>query len=175
MIGRRDYAILELLYGTGIRVSELCSINVDDIDFSRKSIIIVGKGSKERYLPLYDGIIASVKDYLEFSRDELLKSNKNKWPSNLFLNYRGKALTPRGVRVVLNNICDKTAENLHVSPHMFRHSFASHLLDNGADLRSVQELLGHANLSSTQIYTHVSRQKIQEEYVKFHPRAKKED
>jgi integrase/recombinase XerC len=174
-IGKRDYALLELLYGTGIRVSELCSIKVDDIDYSSNSVIIMGKGSKERYLPIHEGIKAAIRDYLEFSRSELLKSNKNETSDNLFLNYRGHALTPRGVRVILDNINNMTANNLHISPHMFRHSFATHLLDNGADLRSVQELLGHANLSSTQIYTHVSRQKIQEEYNKFHPRAKKED
>jgi integrase/recombinase XerC len=174
-VGKRDYAILELLYGTGIRVSELCGLRIQDIDFYNNSIIVMGKGNKERYLPIYDNIKAVLQDYLAFARDELLKKNKAGVIDNLFLNYRGGALTPRGVRVILNNINTKAANNMKISPHMLRHSFATHLLDNGADLRSVQELLGHVNLSTTQIYTHVSREQIKSEYMKFHPRAERKD
>ncbi|NLD26100.1 MAG: tyrosine recombinase XerC [Acholeplasmataceae bacterium] len=172
--GKRDYAILELLYGTGIRVSELCGLRIQDIDFFNNAIIVMGKGSKERYLPIYDSIKSALQDYLAFARDELLKHNKET-TDVLFLNYRGGALTPRGVRVILNNINDRTANNMKISPHVLRHSFATHLLDNGADLRSVQELLGHVNLSTTQIYTHVSKEKIATEYMKYHPRARKKD
>lgn len=177
VIGKRDSALLEMIYGTGIRVSELCSIELMDIDYYNKTLTVMGKGSKERNLPLYDKIIDSVKDYIQFSRNELLIRNKNNNNKTniLFLNYRGGELTPRGVRVILDDIASKASISLNVSPHMFRHSFATHLLDNGADLRSVQELLGHVNLSTTQIYTHVSQEKIKEEYYKYHPKAKKEE
>ncbi len=174
-IGKRDYAILETLYGTGIRVSELCSIRIQDVDFYNSSVIVMGKGGKERYLPIYNNIKSALLDYLEFSRNELLKKSKKGVTDILFLNYRGGPLTPRGVRVILNDINSNTANNLKISPHMLRHSFATHLLDNGADLRSVQELLGHANLSTTQIYTHVSKEQIKEEYTKYHPRAMKKE
>lgn len=174
-IGKRDYALLELLYGTGMRVSELCSINLGDIDYFAKNIIVMGKGNKERYLPLYDGAISALKDYINFARGELLAKAKGIKTNALFLNHRGGPLTPRGVRVVLDNICEKASSNLHISPHMLRHSFATHLLDNGADLRSVQELLGHANLSTTQIYTHVSKEKLKEAYMEYFPRAKREE
>ncbi len=172
LIGKRDTALLELLYGTGIRVSELCSVKVADIDFFNEAITIMGKGSKERYIPLHPGIISSIKTYLEFARSELMARQKGKVSDKLFLNFRGSELTVRGVRVILNTLAEKASTGLKVSPHMFRHSFATHLLDNGADLRSVQELLGHVNLSTTQIYTHVSLEKIKEEYTKHHPKAK---
>lgn len=174
-IGKRDYALLELLYGTGIRVSEFCSIRIQDIDFYNNSIIVMGKGAKERYLPIHENIKSALLDYLEFSRNDLLKKVKDDPTDILFLNYKGGPLTPRGVRVILNNINERAANNLKISPHMLRHSFATHLLDNGADLRSVQELLGHVNLSTTQIYTHVSKERLKEEYNKFHPRAKRKD
>lgn len=175
LIGKRDYALLELLYGTGIRVSELCSLKLSDIDFYNQNIIVMGKGSKERYLPISDSIKNALIDYLEYARPHILVRNKMGNVEELFLNYRGGSLTPRGVRVVLNNITEKTAEHLKISPHMLRHSFATHLLDNGADLRSVQELLGHVNLSTTQIYTHVSKEKLKNAYMDFFPRAKRSD
>lgn len=174
-IGKRDYALLELLYGTGIRVSEFCNLRIQDIDFYNNNIIVMGKGGKERYVPIHDNIKSSLLDYLEFGRNELLKRNKGEIVDNLFLNFKGGPLRVRGVRVILNNLCERASNNLDISPHMLRHSFATHLLDHGADLRSVQELLGHANLSTTQIYTHVSKEKLKEEYDKFHPRAKKEE
>ena len=159
-IGKRNYALLELLYGTGIRVSELCSLFISDIDFFNNTIIVVGKGNKERYLPFYQSIKSALLDYIEFARSELLMRSNNVDEKTLFLNYRGGPLTSRGVRVILTDICVKAAINQKASPHMFRHTFATHLLNNGADLRSVQELLGHTNLSSTQVYTHVSKEKL---------------
>lgn len=175
VIGKRDYAILELLYGTGIRVSELCSLEIDSIDFYNNNMIVMGKGSKERYIPIHDNIRNVMLDYLEFSRRHLLAKSKNSDNNTLFLNFRGGPLTPRGVRVILNNINDRASENLKISPHMLRHSFATHLLDHGADLRSVQELLGHENLSTTQIYTHVSKEQMRSEYLKHFPRAKRSE
>ena len=135
----------------------------------------MGKGAKMRNVPIYDSIKSSLRDYIEYSRSELLVKTKDVPTNILFLNHRGGPLTPRGVRVILNDITLKASESLKVTPHMFRHSFATHLLDNGADLRSVQELLGHVNLSTTQIYTHVSKEKLKEEYLKYHPRAKREE
>lgn len=174
-IGKRDYALLEVLYGTGLRVSEFTGLRLQDIDFYNMNLIVMGKGSKERYVPFHLGIKEALLDYINFGRDELLKRNKNEISDILFLNFKGGPLTPRGVRVILNDLNDKAENNLNVSPHMLRHSFATHLLDNGADLRSVQELLGHANLSTTQIYTHVSKEKLKEEYDKYHPMSKEDE
>jgi len=171
-VGKRDYALLELLYGTGIRVSECCSLEIDSIDYYNNNIIVMGKGKKERYLPLYDRLKEALYDYIEHARFKLLAKGKTN-NNQLFLNYRGGALTPRGVRVILNNLTERAAETFKISPHMLRHSFATHLLDNGADLRSVQELLGHVNLSTTQIYTHVSKEKLKEEYLKHFDRARR--
>ena len=172
-IGKRDYALLELMYGTGMRVSEVCKIKVGDIDYFGKNIKVLGKGNKERYLPLYDGIISALKDYIEYARCAILAKAKGKITDILFLNSKGGPLTSRGVRVILDNMCENASLSMHVSPHMLRHSFATHLLDNGADLRSVQELLGHANLATTQIYTHVSKEKLREAYMQYFPRAKR--
>ena len=178
VIGRRNYALLEVLYGTGIRVSELCGLRLKDIDFYNNSITVFGKGSKERMVPIYDGLKETLKDYINFSREELLLKNKDENKEKidkLFLNYKGGELTVRGVRVILDEITNHTSEKFKIHPHMLRHSFATHLLNNGADLRSVQELLGHVNLSTTQIYTHVSKEQLINEYQKFHPHAKKEE
>ncbi|HHU55164.1 MAG TPA: tyrosine recombinase XerC [Acholeplasmataceae bacterium] len=175
IIGKRDYALLELLYGTGIRVSECCNLKISDIDFYNDNIIVTGKGNKERYLPIYDSIKNALRDYLEFSRIKLLAKSQNSNCDILFLNYKGTPLTPRGVRVILNNINDRASKNIKISPHMLRHSFATHLLDNGADLRTVQELLGHVNLSTTQIYTHVSKEQLKNAYMEYFPRAKRKD
>lgn len=173
-IGKRNYAILELLYGTGVRVSELCSLMISDIDFYNNTILVTGKGNKERYLPIYDSIKSALLDYLEFARPSLLARSVNAEEKRLLLNHRGGPLTPRGVRVIINNICMNAAVNQKASPHMFRHTFATHLLNNGADLRSVQELLGHVNLSSTQVYTHVSKENLRREFLKRHPRNRKD-
>lgn len=174
-VGKRDYALLELLYGTGIRVSECCNLQLDDIDLYNKNMIVMGKGSKERYLPLHDNICHALMDYLETARTHLLAKAKNGIHNFLFVNARGGPLTTRGVRVILNNINNRAAADLNISPHMLRHSFATHLLDHGADLRSVQELLGHANLTATQIYTHISKEKLKEAYAEFFPCARKKD
>ncbi len=173
-MGRRDNAILELLYGSGIRVSELCSLTDKSIDYANNMIRVFGKGHKERYVPMSERAKDALKEYLFLGRPELLMKNEIANPQELFLNHHGGTLTTRGVRVVLNNIIDKTSETIKVSPHMLRHSFATHLLDGGADLRSVQEMLGHVNLSTTQIYTHVSKEQIQMAYMKSHPRQNKE-
>ena len=173
-ISKRDLAIMEILYGSGIRVSELCNLETADIDFSNQMLLVFGKGHKERYVPLSTKALEALKAYLYLGRPELELKNELNKPQKLFLNHLGGNLTPRGVRVILNNIMDKASETLHISPHMLRHTFASHLLDGGADLRSVQEMLGHAHLSSTQIYTHVSSEQLKKAYMQNHPRQKKE-
>jgi integrase/recombinase XerC len=170
-LGRRNYLILEFLYGTGVRVTELCSIKLSDIDYFQNLVLIHGKGSKDRYVPLHDRLINELSDYVITTRKNLLKKNESK---HLFLNFRGNPITPRGVRMVINKIMLNSGETLKISPHTLRHTFATHLLNNGADLRSVQELLGHENLSSTQIYTKVSKEKLKESYMKAHPRAKRQ-
>lgn len=169
-LGMRDKAILEMLYGSGLRVSELCSLTEKNLDYANEMVKVFGKGHKERYVPMNDSTIISIKNYIHIARPILILKNELGAPEVLFVNHRGGALTPRGVRVILDNIIDKTANQTHVSPHMLRHSFATQLLDGGADLRSVQEMLGHAFLSSTQIYTHVSKEKLKEVYMENNPR-----
>lgn len=168
--GIRDYAILELLYGSGLRVSEICSITEKNLDFSNEMIKVFGKGHKERYIPMNEKTIAILKEYLHVARPELTRKVENEVSDALFVNRNGGPLTTRGVRVILDHIIDHTAEVGHVYPHMIRHTFATHLLDGGADLRSVQAMLGHENLSTTQIYTHVSKEQIKESYMQNHPR-----
>ena len=175
VIGRRNYALLEMLYDTGIRVSELCELKITDINYNSDFITIYGKGKKERSVPLLKSLKSALQDYVSFSRSELLMKNKEETTDILFLNFRGGPLTPRGVRVILDEITDKTSDNIRVHPHMIRHTFATHLLNGGADLRSVQKLLGHVNLATTQVYTHVSREQLINEYAKCHPHAQKKD
>lgn len=175
-IGRRNYALLEMMYDTGVRVSELCNLKITDIDYNDDFITIFGKGKKERSIPLLKPLKQALMDYMNLSRGVLLARSKDAPTDALFLNHRGGPLTTRGVRVILDDITEDTAENIKVHPHMIRHSFATHLLNHGADLRSVQKLLGHVNLATTQIYTHVSREQLLAEYAKCHPHAhKKED
>lgn len=169
-MGKRDILILELLYGSGLRVSELCSLTPQSIDYANMMIKVFGKGHKERYVPMNNHIVEALKNYLEVGRPELVLKNELEDHGLLFVNHRGGPLTTRGVRVILNNIIDNAAEQTHIYPHMLRHTFATHLLDGGADLRSVQEMLGHANLSTTQVYTHVSKEQLKKEYMKNHPR-----
>lgn len=171
-LGVRNYCLLELLYGTGIRVSELCNIKLHDIDFYNNNILITGKGNKQRYVPIHESLREVLITYLNFARNELLKDS-DEIVDNLFVNHRGGALTSRGVRDILKNLVNESGLNVKISPHVLRHSFATHMLDYGADLRSVQKLLGHENLSTTQIYTHVSKEKLKESYLQHHPRAKK--
>ncbi len=174
-LGMRDEMILELLYGSGLRVSELCSLTYKSFDFANKMILVYGKGSKERYVPMSDKAIISINVYKEVARPALINKSVEKInPEEFILNNRGGVLTPRGVRVVLNNIISKTSDTFKISPHILRHTFATHLLDGGADLRSVQEMLGHVNLSTTQIYTHVSIEQTMKAYMEHHPRQNKE-
>ncbi len=172
-LGKRDKLILELLYGTGVRVSELCNIKIKDIDFYQDLILIHGKGSKDRYVPIHKSLSKQLKDYVLTTRNEFLKRSQNQGNDTVLLNFKGTSLTTRGVRLVIKRIIDNSEETFSLSPHKLRHSFATHLLDNGADLRSVQELLGHSSLSSTQIYTNVTKEKLKSSYMNAHPRAKR--
>ena len=171
VLGNRNYALLELLYATGIRVSECCDLKLSHFDFTSGMLLVDGKGGKMRYVPLGEFAVFAMKEYLKKARLELAKKSKNE-TDVVFLNHRGGALTDRGVRDILKRLTEQTSEHIKLAPHMIRHTFATHLLNNGADLRSVQELLGHANLSSTQIYTHVSKERLKAVYETTHPRAK---
>jgi len=171
VLGCRNYALLELLYATGIRVSECCQLQLGQLDFNLGTILVRGKGNKERYIPVGEFAIGPMKMYLNRSRPQLLEKSRIE-TRTLFLNHLGHPLTERGVRDILNRIAIKTAKNIKLAPHQIRHTFATHLLNNGADLRSVQELLGHSSLSSTQIYTHVSKEHLKQAYQLAHPRAR---
>ncbi|WP_269915670.1 tyrosine recombinase XerC [Psychrobacillus psychrodurans] len=164
----RNIAILELLYATGIRVSELTAIELRHIDSGYGVVRVMGKGRKERYVPVGDYALAAIDDYLVNSRPKLMKKTTH---SFLFVNSRGEHLTTDGIRYILNQMLKKASINSTIYPHMLRHTFATHLLNNGADLRSVQELLGHSSLSSTQIYTHVTKDHLRKTYMNAHPRA----
>lgn len=167
-IGQRNKAILELLYGTGIRVSECCQIKLQDIDMFLSTVLVHGKGHKERYVPFGSFAQDALELYIQDGRKKLMKEHSHE---SLFVNYRGGPLTPRGVTVILNKIIEHSALNGTIHPHKLRHTFATHLLNNGADMRTVQELLGHAFLSSTQIYTHVTNEYLRKTYMSHHPRA----
>ena len=169
ILGLRNLLILELLYSTGIRVSELVNIKLDDIDFDNKRIYILGKGNKERYV-LFGKICNDIlMEYLEKSKNKL---NKNS--NYLLLNKFGNKITDRAIRMIIDDIVKKSSLKLNISPHTLRHTFATHLLNEGADLKIVQELLGHENISTTGIYTHVSNEHLRKVYLDAHPRAKKE-
>ena len=163
--GLRDRAILETLYSCGIRVSELVGLDMDDIDFISGVIKVLGKGRKERMVPIGDMALDSIRKYTE-GRPVRAKEKKA-----VFLNSRGGRLTDRSVRNVIDKHIHACSADEKISPHSLRHSFATHLLDKGADLRSVQELLGHMNLSTTQVYTHVTMERLKNVYDKAHPRA----
>ena len=164
LLGARDQELLELLYGSGLRVSELVNLNRGDIDPQAQLVRVQGKGRKERVVPVSKYALQALERYFALRRDD---------HQALLINYQGGRLSARSVRRVLDKLVKRAALNLHVHPHILRHSFATHLLDGGADLRSVQELLGHAKLSSTQIYTHLTRQRLREVYLEAHPRAKR--
>ncbi|WP_124071229.1 tyrosine recombinase XerC [Filibacter tadaridae] len=164
----RDYAILEMLYATGIRVSELTSIRLGDIDNHLGIVMIMGKGRKERYVPFGSFAQSALDEFREKSRLLLMKQKEHDF---LFVNLRGDPLTNRGVRHILNGMMEKASLHSKIYPHMIRHSFATHLLAAGADLRSVQELLGHSHLSSTQVYTHITKEHLRKTYMNTHPRA----
>ena len=172
-LGQRDQAIIEVLYGTGIRVSECQSLEIDDINFSIGSMFIMGKGRKERYVLFGQFAEDALQSYINDGRNKLLKSQQR--TQTLFLNARGEPLTTKGIRFILKKMVERAALTVHVHPHKLRHTFATHLLNEGADMRTVQELLGHENLSSTQIYTHVTKDYLQNVYMNSHPRAKTDD
>ena len=168
-LGQRDRLILEMLYATGVRVGELVKIKIDDIDFGRKNIIILGKGNKERFVTYGEYCEESLKNYIQDGRVTLnIKDSKT-----LFLNNKGGNLTERGVRYILDQLIQKTSIQKKISPHMIRHSFATHLLNEGCDLLTVQKLLGHESIKATQIYTHVTTDRLKEVYFNSFPRAKK--
>jgi len=169
MMGCRDKAILETLYAAGVRVSELVSINMADIDWDEESILIRGKGNKERLAPMGRQSKAALLDYVQHSRNLLLQAGQTTTDA-LFLNKFGSRLSARSVRNIINKYVDTVAITQKVSPHTLRHSFATHLLNGGADLRTVQELLGHVKLSTTQIYTHLTKENIKKIYDNSHPR-----
>ncbi|WP_216827996.1 tyrosine recombinase XerC [Alkalihalobacterium elongatum] len=171
VLDQRDKAIIELLYSSGLRVSECCKLKIDDIDFTIGTVFVLGKGRKERYVPIGSYALDALQNYLENSRPQLLSKSKAGPHPTLFLNFRGGPLTDRSIREILKKRIEKASLTMHVSPHMLRHTFATHLLNNGADLRVVQELLGHSHLSSTQIYTHVTKDRLKDVYMKHHPRA----
>jgi integrase/recombinase XerC len=169
VLGRRDKAILETMYASGVRVSELVAINMGDINWGEETILIRGKGNKERLAPLGRQAKKALQDYLENSRNHLLQAGQATNDA-VFLNRFGGRLSGRSIRNIINKYVEEVAITQKVSPHTLRHSFATHLLNGGADLRSVQELLGHVKLSTTQIYTHLTRENIKTIYDNSHPR-----
>ena len=170
-MGQRDLLILEMLYGTGVRVGELVNIKVKDIDLSSKSILILGKGNKERIVTYGEYCEEALVKYLNDGYHRLNVLNED----YLFLNKNGGVITERGVRYVLEQIIKKTSLNKNISPHMLRHSFATQLLNEGCDLITVQKLLGHESIKATQIYTHVTTDRLKEVYYNSFPRAKIDD
>ena len=167
--GHRDATILELLYATGLRVGELVSLNVADIDLHESYIRCWGKGSKERIVHLYPKALQELNSYLSHARVALIGNRKNE--QALFVNHRGERLTRQWVWNILKTYGEKAKIGRRITPHTLRHSFATHLLQNGASLRHVQELLGHSSISTTQVYTHLSSDHVHREYEKSHPRA----
>ena len=161
-MGLRDRAILETFYSTGIRISELAGLSIDDMDFIGGVVKVLGKGRKERIVPIGDVAIRAIRDYLD---------SRKKESGAAFLNKNGKRISVRGIRNIVDKYLRLASIKQGVSPHTLRHSFATHLLNRGADLRSVQELLGHVNLSTTQIYTHLTTERLKNVYDKAHPRA----
>jgi site-specific recombinase XerD len=160
-VDRRDLAVLELLYAAGLRVSELCGLNRTDIDLRGRTVTVLGKGSKQRRVPIHDAAVDALRTWLQDGRDDMEGP-----PEAAFVNRRGARLGPRDVRRILDR---RSASPTH--PHALRHTYATHLLDGGADLRVVQELLGHASLATTQVYTHVSKERLRAVYGETHPRA----
>ena len=161
VIDQRDHAVLELLYAAGLRVSELCGLDRDGLDLAGRTVTVLGKGNKQRRVPIHDEAVAALSAWIEEGRAAMAGP-----PEAVFVNRRGARLGPRDVRRILDR---RAASPTH--PHALRHTFATHLLDGGADLRVVQELLGHASLATTQIYTHVSKERLRAVYEDTHPRA----
>ena len=166
--GRRDRALLELMYATGMRASEIIGLKVGAVDLATGTVRCVGKGNKERILPLYESACQALPDYLEDSRARLLQGRDG---NTLFVNHRGGPLTRQGLWLIVKEYAAAAEIEKEVTPHTLRHSYATHMLDGGAGLRELQQLLGHASISSTQIYTEVSTRRKRETYDKAHPRA----
>lgn len=164
----RNRAIIETIYACGLRVSECCDLLIENVDFDQLSLKVVGKGNKERMIPFYPRLRELLELYTSSYRNNYA-SNDNPF---LFINQNGKQVSPRSVQLILENVKLVTGLEINIHPHMLRHSFASHMLENGADLRSIQELLGHENLSTTQLYTHVSYQHLRDTVEKAHPHSK---
>jgi len=169
-LGARDRAILETLYSTGIRVSELVALNMDDIDFLGEIVHVRGKGKKERIAPIGSSALQVIQHYMEY-RNKRAQNNTNFDSKVLFVNKHGRRLSTRSVRRKMDKYLKMAGLDPAISPHTLRHSFATHMLNNGADLRSVQELLGHQSLSTTQIYTHLTTTKLKDVYENAHPRS----
>ncbi len=168
--GLRDRALLELCYSSGLRVSELCNLGLQSIDFDHGFIRVFGKGSKERVIPVGENALAAVRDYVEHGRGSFLKSHSG---SDLFLSNRGKAISRKMFWVLIKQYARLAGIEKSVKPHMLRHCFATHLLAGGADLRAIQEMLGHADISTTQIYASVEQERLLEEHTFYHPRNRK--
>jgi integrase/recombinase XerD len=168
--GIRDRAILELLYSSGLRVSELINLKISDIFFDEELLRIFGKGSKERIVPFGQSAKKQLTEYLQKSRPLLEKRDKSK--NFVFLNSRGGKLSRMSIWQIVNKYVKQAKILKEVHPHTFRHSFATHLIEGGADLRAVQEMLGHADISTTQIYTHIDRDFVRQEYIEHHPMEK---
>lgn len=171
-LGLRDLAILEVLYSCGIRLSELESLDISSIDFDQRLIRVIGKGNKERIVPIGRQALQAVRNYMEATQYLRKKSGHSSKDSALFINFCGRRLSGRSVERIVKRYAGECGLASDISPHSMRHTFATHLLDGGADLRSVQELLGHASLSTTQKYTHVSLDRLMEVYDKAHPRSR---
>ncbi len=167
----RNKAMLELLYGTGLRITEMLDLKLTDIDFENCIVRCFGKGSKERIVPIGEYIIDSLSSYLENGRNLLI--NKKKVSDYLFLNKFGDRLSRFSFFKILKELLREKGIKKDVSPHSLRHSFATHMLENGADLRSIQELLGHSDIATTRIYTHITNKKVENDYIEYHPRSKK--
>lgn len=174
LIALRNRALLEFLYGTGARVSEVRDLAINQVDLTADMVLLHGKGNKDRYVPIGSFCHDALVDYLENGRSQLMAKGHFDDTEHVFVfvNYKGEQLTSQGIAYILDQIVKKSATTLSIHPHKLRHSFATHLLNNGADIRTVQELLGHASLSTTQIYTHLSKEKLRDNYLQFHPHAK---
>lgn len=162
--------MLELLYSSGLRVSELVSLTLNDIHIQEKLLRCIGKGNKERIVPMNDVVCFFLKDYLMHYRDSLLKEKSSKY---LFITQKGQKISRDNFYHILQHLCENSPLTKHISPHTLRHTFATHLLENDADLRSIQEMLGHSDISTTTIYTHVTQEKMINDYKSKHPRAMK--
>lgn len=167
---QRNLALLEVLYGCGLRVSECAAITLPAIDWENRIILVVGKGNKERIVPFGVHAKQAMERYCQSGRERLM-SNRQTDHSFLFVNHLGNPLTTTGIEYILNQLLKHSSLDSEIHPHKLRHTFATHLLNNGADMRTVQELLGHSNLSTTQIYAHVTKETLQKNYRQFHPRA----